>query len=453
MPKVSILAKASASSDALLLSALLLLVVSSGPASVSAIGVSERLDTMKERFSDSPESDDNSRMEPSTPELPSSICIGICSPVQPVPTSPSRTDLIHVTWSQDAETFFTSGIFLKRDGADFDPSTIRVDAGSGIRDTAIAVSGSTVHIAWAPQTCCADIRYARSTDGGATFSQINLDDKEGVAKRSPAIAISHNNVYIVWEESTPNHNILYVRSTDGGATFGPIMTLSNNEGFSSSPAIAAYENNVYVAWSESSTVSDHTEILYRTSSDGGVAFGSTINLSNSEGDSIQPTISVDRRNVYVAWADGTPTEDSLFKIFYRKSTNGGLTFGDTTNLSGSTGSAVEPKLDASQNSVYIVWSSGVTSPGEIFYRKSTNIGTTFGDINNLSNNVGNSQAPAIAVSNNNVYVVWSDDSSGSLEILYRTSADRGTTFNPIFTNLSTDDGDTFSPDIAVSSLR
>lgn len=130
-----------------------------------------------------------------------------------------------------------------------------------------------------------------------------------------------------------------------------------------------------------------------------------------------------------------------------------MSFSGTTNLSESIVSSIEPKLAASQNSVHMVWSSGDSSPGEIFYRKSTNAGTTFGDIKNLSNNVGNSQAPAIAVSNNNVYVVWSDDSSGSLEILYRTSANRGTTFNPIITNLSTDDGDTFSPDIAVSSLR
>ena len=135
------------------------------------------------------------------------------------------------------------------------------------------------------------------------------------------------------------------------------------------PAIAAYENSVYVVWSESSSASSHSEILFRKSVDGGVTFGDIINLSSNEGDSIQPTMSVNRKNIFVAWADRTPTEDNLLKIFYRKSTNGGLNFGGITDLSGNLRSSFEPKLAASQRSVHIVWSSGENTPGEIFYRK------------------------------------------------------------------------------------
>jgi hypothetical protein len=69
------------------------------------------------------------------------------------------------------------------------------------------------------------------------------------------------------------------------------------------PAIAAYENSVYVVWSESSSASSHSEILFRKSVDGGVTFGDIINLSSNEGDSIQPTMSVNRKNIFVAWAD------------------------------------------------------------------------------------------------------------------------------------------------------
>jgi len=69
------------------------------------------------------------------------------------------------------------------------------------------------------------------------------------------------------------------------------------------------------------------------------------------------------------------------------------------------------------------------------YRKSANVGTTFGDIRNLSNNAGKSDVPAIAVSNANVDVVWSDDSSRNKDILYITSADRGITFSWVLANL------------------
>ena len=60
----------------------------------------------------------------------------------------------------------------------------------------------------------------------------------------------------------------------------------------------------------------------------------------------------------------------------------------------------------------------------------------------------------------NVFMRQSNTGSGQLMFGLRiitpldgTSADSSNTFNPVFTNLSTDDGDTFSPVIAVSSSR
>ena len=40
-------------------------------------------------------------------------------------------------------------------------------------------------------------------------------------------------------------------------------------------------------------------------------------------------------------------------------------------------------------------------------------------IKNLSNNAGNSFFPAIAVSGNNVHVVWEDNTPGNTDILYK----------------------------------
>jgi hypothetical protein len=52
--------------------------------------------------------------------FPNGICIRVYSPILAGPSNP--TDSIYVAWGQDAETSFASGIFLKKDGADFDPS-------------------------------------------------------------------------------------------------------------------------------------------------------------------------------------------------------------------------------------------------------------------------------------------------------------------------------------------
>jgi hypothetical protein len=42
-------------------------------------------------------------------------------------------------------------------------------------------------------------------------------------------------------------------------------------------------------------------------------------------------------------------------------------------------------------------------------------------IENLSNNKGISECPSIAVSNNNVYVVWEDDTTGNHKIFFTRS--------------------------------
>jgi hypothetical protein len=51
--------------------------------------------------------------------------------------------------------------------------------------------------------------------------------------------------------------------------------------------------------------------------------------------------------------------------------------------------------------VHIVWQEN----NEIFYRRSTDGGTTFEDAKNLSNNPGRSLTPAIAASGSNVYTL------------------------------------------------
>ena len=53
---------------------------------------------------------------------------------------------------------------------------------------------------------------------------------------------------------------------------------------------------------------------------------------------------------------------------------------------------------------------------DILYRRSTNGGATFGPIINLSNNAGFSGFPAIAILGNNLHVVWQDDTPGNFDI-------------------------------------
>jgi hypothetical protein len=155
---------------------------------------------------------------------------------------------------------------------------------------------------------------------------------------------------------------------------------------------------VYVAWEDSTLGSG--EIFYRRSTDGGATFGSTVNLSNNAAESAPAAVAVSGNNVYVDWRDNTPGN---FDIFYRRSTDGGASFGSTVNLSNNAGDSggISQGIAASGSNVYIVWFDNTPGNFEIFLRKSVNSGDIFGSTVNYSHSTGDSIAPTIAVSPNN----------------------------------------------------
>lgn len=109
-------------------------------------------------------------------------------------------------------------------------------------------------------------------------------------------------------------------------------------------------------------------------------------------------------------------------------------------------------IAASGNNVNVIWEEHVVGfQREIFYRSSTDGGVTFTDTENLSNSPGSSEGPSIAVLGSNVHVVWKEFVGGvNSEILYIRSTDGGTVFDPILTNISNNPTGSIAPAIAVS---
>jgi hypothetical protein len=371
-------------------------------------------------------------------------------------TSINPGDLLHTLWV-DATPSGTFHIFQNRDGADYDPTTVNlsndVGANSGI-EPAFAVSGNVVHVVWR-DFLTDDILYSKSIDGGASFGPIINISNNVETSETPAIAISGNTVHVVWVDTQPgNFDIFYRRSTDGGASFTePIKNLSSNLMDSRRPSIAVSGNNVHVVWDDNSL--GNSEILYRRSLNGGDLFPNVIkNLSSNDGFSFEPAIAVSGNTVHVVWDDDTLP--FTIDILYRRSLNNGDTFPNIIkNLSSNLGDSGQASIAVSGNNVHVVWEDNTdNTPAnyDILYRKSLNNGDTFPNIiKNLSSNAHFSISPAIALSGNNVYTVWSQGTaSGNTDILYRTSANNGDTFPAVGTNLSANIGASIQPAIAVS---
>jgi hypothetical protein len=354
-------------------------------------------------------------------------------------------DQLHVIWDDD--TSGNEDVHYKRDGADFDPTTVNLsETEDASTDPAIAVLSNNVHVVWREGI---DIFYMRSTDRGGVFAPaINISNDPAAVSELPVIAVSGNNVHVVW---VSNNDILYRRSIDGGVSFvEPIKNLSNNPNLSRNPAIAASGNTVHVVWHD--ITPGNLDIFYTRSVNGGSSFPDLKNLSDNGGESGLPAIASSGSSVHIVWQDSTSGDRD---IFYRRSLDGGSTFPNVIkNLSDNVGFSGAPAIAVSVNNIHVVWTDDTFESFEILHRRSINGGNTFPNIIlNLSNNIGTSFVPAVAVAGTNVYVAWQDDTKINIDILYRPSADGGVAFDPAVTNLSASAGDSttqFGPGIAIS---
>ena len=145
------------------------------------------------------------------------------------------------------------------------------------------------------------ILFARSTDGGKTFSSpVSLSGSSRSTVFNPEVSSSGNNVYVVWQGQSRNGNqdIFLRKSSDYGSTFGEIENISNDPGGSGNPVVTVDGNSTHIAW-EGTTPGNN--FIFYTESDDGSAFGAPQKLSSNIGMPYKPQLMVKEN----------PTEDSF----------------------------------------------------------------------------------------------------------------------------------------------
>jgi hypothetical protein len=230
-----------------------------------------------------------------------------------------------------------------------------------------------------------------------------------------------------------------------GLYFGHNIKL-NNKPSASNPRAAVFDNYVYVVWSDNNSSEGNGEVNIRKSSDNGTSFQAAENLSNNPGNSTNAIVAAHQNNVYVVWTDDTMGNTD---IYFRKSSDYGNNFNRTINLSRTNGSSLSPQLAVSDNHVYVVWTDDTRGNNDIDLKASHDYGKTFNRTKPISRTNGSSLSPQLAVSDNHVYVVWTDDTRGNNDIDLKASHDYGKNFNRT-RPISRTNASSLSPQLAVS---
>ncbi len=216
-----------------------------------------------------------------------------------------------------------------------------------------------VHLVWYDnREGVAQLYYKRSLDGGRTWEPEQRLAACDVAQENPAVAVNGASVYVVWHSrQDARFKVWFKRSTDGGTTWESDVQLSNSNS-AAHASIAVAGAGVYVTWHDNRD-GGHTEVYLRNSDDGGVNWGAEVQVSELPFDSWVPTVEAAGRNVYVVWVD---TRDGNEEEYFRRSTDGGQTWGTVMRLTDNAANSWAPSLAVEGEALHLAWFDQQDSP-------------------------------------------------------------------------------------------
>jgi predicted neuraminidase len=288
--------------------------------------------------------------------------------------------------------------------------------------SAIAVDASgKLHVIWQDNTPGNfEIYYKKSPDGGGNWtSQKRITFTSGDSHNPDITVDASGYLHAVWKDDTSGkYMVYYIKSKDGGATWTESKRLTWTSGNSENPAIGDDSSgNLHVVLQDNTP--GNYEIDYKQSTDGGAAWTANKRLTWTAGTSEAPVIGVDSTGyLHVAWVDSTPGNT---EIYHKKSTDGGATWGANRRLTYNSVGSYSPDIAADTSSrVHLVWVDETPGNPDIYYRKSADGGATWTTPLRLTWTPGFSEVPAIGVdSSGNLHVVWRDNTPGNYEIYYK----------------------------------
>jgi hypothetical protein len=341
-------------------------------------------------------------------------------------------NVVHVVWCDNRDMNFE--IYYKRStdaGVNWGADTRLTNNFAESRYPSIVASGSVVHVVWQEyRDGNSEIYYKRSTDGGLSWGTDTQLTNDTASSEIPSVAVSGSVVHVVWKDNRDgNFEIYYKRSTDGGLIWGADTRLTNNTASSGFTSVAASGSVVHVVWQDNRD--GNWEIYYKRSTDGGVSWGADTRLTNNPSNSELPSIAVYGSAVYVVWED---FRDGNSEIYYKRSTDTGISWGADTRLTNNTAFSEYSSVSLSGSVVHVLWRDDRDGNYEIYYKRSTDAGVSWGADIRLTNNTANSFYPSVAVSGSVVHVVWTDHRDGNWEIYYK----RDPTGNVGIQNISTE---------------
>jgi hypothetical protein len=294
---------------------------------------------------------------------------------------------------------------------------------------AIDVRADSLHVVWRDMRDGSfEIYYKRSTDGGSTWGSDTRISEPGDTSASGSVAVSGEYVHVVWADFRFEDSEIYCRSSsDGGDTWGAEQRLTNAPGASITPAVAASGSEVHLVWTDFRD--GNNEIYYMRSTDNGATWSPEVRLTNAAGSSYNQSITVSGPIVNVIWNDARDGSGNLTEIYQKRSTDGGRTWGEDRRLTNDPAASNLPTSYISANLLHVVFADNRSGAYDLYYLRSTDRGETWEPERRLTDDPAFSSWPSVAAVGAYIYLAWIDGRTGLNELYYKRSLDGGTTWD------------------------
>ncbi len=399
----------------------------------------------------------------------------------------------------------TSQVYIKRSndgGVTWGPDTRLSQGAAGSEHPAIAMSAPHVYVAWHDfRNGKPDIYLRHSADGGTTWGAETLLTASVGDGAHPSVAASGARARVVFGSLRDGQAEVYTRGSDDyGATWSTETRVSDVPYDSWVSTVELSGANVYVGWVDYRDANE--EEYMRRSTDGGATWGPVTRLTNNAADSWAPSLALSGSDVHLVWFDrrdagvtdvdvenkldeamalvglpfqpppprdpsvyylppfldrvqqkqqaiqtaapawvqsgGNPaTLQSLlqqfqdlfrtwnfgWEIYYKRSSDDGATWGPDTRLTFAPGLSMRPSVAVSGHDVHVVWFDGRDGSTQVYYKHSSDGGATWGPDERLTYATGNplddTMHPSVAVAGDSVYIAWFDQRDGNAEIYFK----------------------------------
>ena len=358
----------------------------------------------------------------------------------------AEENYVHLVWSDDStghyKIYYKQHILGGNENVAWTP-TIGLNSPSGnsrVPDIATVISQYVfyVHVVWCEDSSGNnEIYYAKSVNGGATFSSpVRLTQNQGDSIAPAIAADEYGRVYVVWMDNDPgiainnpaNYEIYFIMSTDRGASWRDEERLTNTSDYPGYTAFSGYPDialdsdylNRYVVWRDNRNYlpgGGVPEIYFKRFFGPNWSWETDKRLTTSSGGGCyQPAIAVSQNDnaIHIVYQYQVP-ENYNGDIFYLKSTNEGVSFPYTSRINSTYLNSVHPQISLGYVTVaalgyilHVAWEETISQGiQEVYYASSKGWQTGWSPPARISYNVTDCYGVSVSAFGYNIHLAWS----------------------------------------------